>query len=178
MLEPQSTSKSLLLSSLFRYLINVRVIAVILANIWWNQIKILIRTRVEYDRELFNYEEYRKKGMNDQRLIKNTLFMPSQPKGCKTLVGEFFKFQSQNTEAIAQDSTDLNTSEKLVHNLNLLAMHAENLKFIEISVDIEPILRKLISDTNLYKLNLNFVYIFSGLFSKDGFLEAKQGRPL
>jgi len=93
-IDPQSASKSLFLSSLFRYLINVRVIAVILAKIWWNQIKILIRTRVVYDRELFNYEEYRKKGMNDQRLIKNTMFMPSQPKGCKTLVGEFFKFSS------------------------------------------------------------------------------------
>ena len=64
-------------SRLLRYILNVRVIAVILANIWWNQIKILIRTRVQYDRDLFNYEEYRKKGMNDQRLIKNTLFMPS-----------------------------------------------------------------------------------------------------
>lgn len=42
--------------------------------------------------------------------------------------------------AIKQDSMDLNTSEKLVHNLNLLAMHTENLKFIESSVDIEPIL--------------------------------------
>lgn len=30
----------------YHYLINVRVIAAILANVFWNQIKILIRTRV------------------------------------------------------------------------------------------------------------------------------------
>ena len=43
---------------IFRYLMNVRTIAVIVANIFWNQIKLIIRERVIYDRELFNYEEY------------------------------------------------------------------------------------------------------------------------
>ena len=65
------------MSRIFRYLLNVRVIGVILANIFWNQIKYLIRERVQYDRDLFNYEEYRQIGLSDKRLIKNTLFMES-----------------------------------------------------------------------------------------------------
>jgi len=45
-------------------------------------------------------------------------------------------------EAVQNDLMDINTSEKLVHNLNLLAMHAENLRAAEFAVDIEPILCK------------------------------------
>jgi len=37
----------------------MRVIALILGNVFWNQIAILVRTRVVYDKELFNFEEYR-----------------------------------------------------------------------------------------------------------------------
>ena len=69
--------RSVILSRIFRYLLNIRVIGVILANIFWNQIKYLIRERVQYDRDLFNYEEYRQIGLSDKRLIKNTLFMES-----------------------------------------------------------------------------------------------------
>ena len=65
------------MSRIFRYLLNIRVIGMILANIFWNQIKYLIRERVQYDRDLFNYEEYRQIGLSDKRLIKNTLFMES-----------------------------------------------------------------------------------------------------
>lgn len=73
------------------YLLNLRKIAVILANIFWNELRIIVRQRVEYDREVFNYEEYRQRGMNDNRLIKNILYMPSN-RGSKNLVAEFFKF--------------------------------------------------------------------------------------
>ena len=69
----------------------MRVIAVILGNVFWNQIAILVRTRVVYDRELFNFEEYRQRGMTDNRLVKNTLFLASC-KGGKNMVMEFFKF--------------------------------------------------------------------------------------
>jgi hypothetical protein len=51
--------------STFKYLLNMRVISAILANLFWNHIKILIRQRVNYDREIFNYEEYKQRGMND-----------------------------------------------------------------------------------------------------------------
>ena len=54
-----SVEKSENLSKVFRYLLNMRVIALILGNVFWNQIAILVRTRVVYDKELFNFEEYR-----------------------------------------------------------------------------------------------------------------------
>ena len=41
----------------YQYLINVRVIAALLANVFWNQIRILVRERVNYERK-FDYEEY------------------------------------------------------------------------------------------------------------------------
>jgi hypothetical protein len=43
-------------------------------------------------------------------------------KGCKTLVADYFKFQKGQC-----DDLDLNTSEKLTHNLNLIIVHAENM---------------------------------------------------
>ena len=99
----------------YHYLINVRVIAAILANVFWNQIKILIRTRVQYDKELFNYEEYRKTGMMDNRLLKNTLFMASS-KGCKVLVAEYFKFQRKHEAEVRDVEIELNTSGKITQN--------------------------------------------------------------
>lgn len=123
----------------YQYLINVRVIAAILANVFWNQIKILIRTRVHYDRELFNYEEYRKTGMMDNRLLKNILFMASS-KGCKVLVAEYFKFQKKHQAEVQDVEIELNTSGKITHNLNLLSMHVRNIWLADQSIDIEPVL--------------------------------------
>ena len=88
---PVSLEASPVSSQVFQYLLNLRIIATVLANIFWNQIRTLIRQRVDYDREKFNYEMYRQRGMNDNRLLKNILLLPSV-KGCKLLVGEFFKF--------------------------------------------------------------------------------------
>jgi len=77
------------LSAVRTYLLNVRQMAAMYATVFLSQIKQLITERVIYDRELFNYEEYRSRGMNDDRLIWKTLFCKSG----KTLMGEFFKFQ-------------------------------------------------------------------------------------
>lgn len=130
-----SFEKSDNLSKVFRYLLNIRVICLILTNIFWNQIKLLIRSRVVFDRDLFNYEEYRQRGMTDNRLVKLTLFQPTS-KGAKVLVSEFFKFHLKEQMV----DIDILTSSQLIHNLNILASHVEGLHFVESQIDIEPIL--------------------------------------
>jgi hypothetical protein len=45
-------------NQILTWILNVRSISVLLANIWWNQVKTLIRERVVYDRDMFNFEEY------------------------------------------------------------------------------------------------------------------------
>ena len=77
--------------TIYRLLLNARSIAIVLANVFWNQIRLLVKTRVVYDRDLFNYEQYRQQGMCDSRLLKNTLLI-TRSKASKSLVGEYFKF--------------------------------------------------------------------------------------
>lgn len=81
---------------------NVRKIAAILTHVLYNQFRILIQTRVIYDRELFNYEEYLSKCLADDRLINRILLATTTvtsastntrtPSG-KYLMSEFFKLQ-------------------------------------------------------------------------------------
>ena len=116
------------------------MIAVILANVFWNQIKILVRERVLYDRDDFNYEEYLQRGQRDNRLICNTLFRPAI-KGSKNLVAEFFKYQKDKFNLIRDQPLSLLSSDRIIHNLNLLSIHVESLyKIHKNAVDIEPIL--------------------------------------
>ena len=118
---------------------NIRSIAVVLANMFWNQIKLILRERVVYDRDLFNYEEYVQKGLNDSRLVKNVLFMPAN-KGSKSLVAEFFKFHKSRLNVLQDGMLSLNTADKVLHNLNLIAMHADSMYMINRDIDIEPLL--------------------------------------
>lgn len=115
----------------------MRVIALVLGNIFWNQISILVRSRVTYDRDMFNYEEYRQRGMTDNRLVKNTFFMPAG-KGAKNMVVEFFKFHLKENMVDIQ----IRNSDKFIHNFNVMATHVVGLEKVEKIVDIEPILRK------------------------------------
>ena len=73
------------------YILNVRVIAALLANILWNQFKLIVRERVVFDRDLFDYEEYLLKGRHDGRLLRDYVFLKSS-KGSKALVAEYFSF--------------------------------------------------------------------------------------
>jgi hypothetical protein len=43
----------------------VRIIAGIMANVLLNELTCLVRARVVYDREIFNFEEYHTKGLTD-----------------------------------------------------------------------------------------------------------------
>ena len=73
---------------LLRFLLNTREIVGILSNLWFNQIKILVNTRVQYSREDFNFESYLSFAMHDERLVRNAFFCKSG----KQLVAEYFKF--------------------------------------------------------------------------------------
>lgn len=59
------------------FLENVVQICYLLVNISYNQIKILIQTRVQYSKDLFNYEHYMSHSMHDERLVTSTLFCRS-----------------------------------------------------------------------------------------------------
>ena len=72
---------------------NVRMIAAILAHVLYNQFRVLIQSRVVYDRELFNYEEYVSKCLADDRLINKLLLatatVTSASTGAKTPAGKY-----------------------------------------------------------------------------------------
>lgn len=71
------------------FLQNVRAIIGIIANLFYNQIKIIVNTRVQYSREDFNYETYLPKALSDQKLVKEVFFTKSG----KNLVAQYFKYQ-------------------------------------------------------------------------------------
>lgn len=79
------------------FLMNTRMIAVILSHVLFSQVKKLVKTRVVYDKELFNYEEYTSKCLSDSRLLTKTILasttsLPNKMPPGKYLMGEFFKF--------------------------------------------------------------------------------------
>ena len=90
-------------------------------------------TRVIYDRELFNYEEYTSKCLSDDRLLGRLLFaasgninVPSSskiPPG-KYLMGEFFKLQKQDVSASHEK---LRSPNQLTAFLSHLASHVPKL---------------------------------------------------
>ena len=72
---------------------NVRMIAAILAHVLYNQFRVLIQSRVVYDRELFNYEEYVSKCLADDRLINKLLLATATvTSGWKSLYGDLYRF--------------------------------------------------------------------------------------
>jgi hypothetical protein len=70
------------------FLQNVRSIIAIMGNLLYNQIKIIINTRVNYSRDNFNYETYLPKAISDQKLVKGVFFTLNG----KNLVGEYFRY--------------------------------------------------------------------------------------
>ncbi|CDW79194.1 UNKNOWN [Stylonychia lemnae] len=97
------------------FLQNLRVIIGILANIMNNQIKILIRQRVVYSKELFNFESYLSLAMNDKKLVRETIFI----KNGKTLMKEYFTFhlKQTNESLIAFDLMNPNQICLFINNL-------------------------------------------------------------
>ena len=68
-----------------------------LSHVLFSQIKQIVTTRIVYDREIFNYEEYTSKCLSDDRLLSRCLFasttnLNNKMAPGKYLMGEFFKF--------------------------------------------------------------------------------------
>lgn len=66
----------------------------IMTNVLFNQIRIIVRTRVNYSKEDFNFETYLSEAMVDDRLIRNAVFCMSG----KFLLAEYFKFHHTQTD--------------------------------------------------------------------------------
>lgn len=64
------------------------MMAAILANVFLNQIRLLIHSRVTYDKEQFNFEAYQSKGLSDDRLVSKVVFMQNG----KHLMKEYYTF--------------------------------------------------------------------------------------
>jgi hypothetical protein len=77
-----------LLRKVHIFLLNVREIVCIISNLFYNQLKIIVNTRVNYAKEEFNYETYLPKAISDNKLLVTTFFNKSG----KHLVAEYFKF--------------------------------------------------------------------------------------
>lgn len=80
------------------YLFNTRLIAALMANVFNSQLSHLVQERVVYDRELFNFEDYHTRGLTDERLLSDILFLgvkrpgKSVIKSGKYLMGEFYTY--------------------------------------------------------------------------------------
>lgn len=73
----------------------MRTVGALAANVLWNQFRLLLLERVAYDRETFSYEEYRQRGLADNRLLHHALFMKNVKKNTKFLIAEFFMYQQK-----------------------------------------------------------------------------------
>ena len=112
----------------------MRVVAGLLANVFWNYLRLIVKTRVEYDMETFKYEEYRQRGQSDKRLLKNAIFQSSKKCGAKLLVADFYKFQKDLIEEHEHESQQqfqlflLDTPDKIKLNLNCLVQNLTYLR--------------------------------------------------
>jgi len=123
----------------------VRIIAGIMANVLLNELTCLVRARVVYDREIFNFEEYHTKGLTDQRLLSDILFLGVKRPGKdarsgKFLMSEFYKFQNQDL------LNPLMTPNSIVHFLTHLVLHIRKLDEVSKAIDIEPLFIAYYSD--------------------------------
>ena len=75
-------------------------------------------TRVIYDKELFNYEEYQSRGLNDERLLSKVFFL----RNGKALMADYWKFQKQ------QCSKVLYTPNLITKFLSKLSIFVANLE--------------------------------------------------
>ena len=155
------------------YLTNVRKIAAILTHVLYNQFRILIQTRVIYDRELFNFEEYVSKCLADDRLINRILLATStvtsastntrMPSG-KYLMSEFFKLQKQE---MSTSFDKLRTPNQIAAFLSHLASHVPKLYRISKKIDIEPVLLVYFSHLTYQSISKDSLSKVSKTFFKD-----------
>lgn len=144
--------------------------AAILANVFLNQIRILIQKRVTYDKELFNFEAYQSHGMNDERLVQKTIFMSSG----KNLMKEYFTFQKGSM------NMELSTANQVSLFLHSMAIHVPKLNHIrsntnvlgvpiakQYQLDLEPLLLVYFSYLANQKISKDSLSKVSKTFFKD-----------
>ena len=125
------------LIKVFTFLQNVRAIIGIMGNLFYNQIKIIVSTRVIYSKEDFNYETYLPKALSDSKLVKDVFFT----KNGKNLVAEYFKYHKQ------QSNPKLTNFEMRSYNdigilIVKLVTHVKELWEVSSCYDIEPLMCK------------------------------------
>ena len=54
----QAFDENDIVESIRIYLTNIRTISAIMTNVLYNELLLLVRERIVYDKELFNFEEY------------------------------------------------------------------------------------------------------------------------
>lgn len=136
------------------WLSNARTIAVLLAKVLFCWLKKLVSTRVVYDRDLFNFEEYSSKCLSDNRLINRTLYatttsLPNKMPPGKHLMGEFFRFIEQNVEPDPEMRSVCNLSHFIYH----LALHIPRIHAGSLQIDTEPIL--IVYFSSLTRINIS-----------------------
>lgn len=97
-----------------------------MTNLLNNQIKIIVKQRVIYSKELFNYEKYMSLGLHDDRLVRSAVFCKSG----KALVAEYFKFQSKLTDESLTDF-ELKTYGDVAGFLSMMSTHIFKLNEIQ-----------------------------------------------
>ncbi len=116
-----------------------------MSNVLLNELAVLVRERVVYDRELFNFEEYHARGLTDQRLISDILFLGCKrqgkaPRNGKFLMSEFYTYQDK------QMHEPLFTANQVTNFLAHLSQHVGKLNEVSAVIDIEPLLIAYYSD--------------------------------
>lgn len=82
----------------------MRNIAGVMANVFINELALLVRERVNYDKELFNFEEYHTRGLTDERLLSDIIFLGAKRpqktlRSGKYLMSEFYTYQQKTIVA-------------------------------------------------------------------------------
>ena len=119
------------------FLQNVKSIIAIMGNLLYNQIKIIINTRVNYSRDDFNYETYLPKAISDQKLVKGVFFSLSG----KNLVGEYFKYHKVQTDP-KLTKFEMRTNNDIAILIVKLVTHVRELSHVNSCYDLEPLLCK------------------------------------
>jgi len=117
----------------------------------------LIRERVLYDREFFNYELYHAQGMHDDRLIRKVIFIKSG----KHLIQEYYKLMK------ADILIEFKTANTISFYLSHMTIHLDNLFKISQQLNIEPILLVYFSDLCGIKISKDALSKVSKNFFKE-----------
>jgi hypothetical protein len=124
------------------YLLNLRQLTGLLTNIFLNQVSVLVN-QVKYDKELFNYEEYKARALQTHKNLTRLVFMTN----AKLLVQDYYKKRAASTEG---EEKLIHTPRKIHSFLSHFALHLPTLRKIEAVpfLHIEPLLLVFFAEYN------------------------------